>query len=75
VLADVETTEFDRLFQAGTRNARIRPPEESHVWEDARRPHRIKFNLMVPADCEPTSVSCASAINRQVDRVIEGVST
>src|ERR1700676_1632621 len=34
-----------------------------------RRPRRIKFNLMVSADCEPTSASPASAINRHVDRV------
>jgi len=29
----------------------------------------MKFYLMVSADCEPTSASRASAINRHVDRV------
>jgi hypothetical protein len=32
----------------------------------ARRPHRIKVNLMVSAVCEPTSGERASAINRYV---------
>jgi hypothetical protein len=34
----------------------------------------INFNLMVSADCEPTSALCTSAINRHVDRMFEGVS-
>ena len=25
-------------------------------FRSARRPHRIKFNLMVSADCEPTAL-------------------
>jgi hypothetical protein len=29
----------------------------------------MKLNLMVSADCEPTSVLRASAINRHLDRV------
>jgi hypothetical protein len=41
---------------------------------ELRRPRRIKFNLIVWADCEPTSVSGAVAINRHVDRMLEGVS-
>ena len=36
-----------------------------------KRPHRIKFNLMVSAVCEPRSASRASAINRNVDRVFD----
>jgi hypothetical protein len=42
------------------------------ILELAPRPrHQIKFNLMVSADCEPTSASGASASNRQVDRVFD----
>jgi hypothetical protein len=33
----------------------------------------MKFNLMVLANCEPTSVPRASMINRQVDRMEQRV--
>jgi hypothetical protein len=51
-------------------------PNRAGVRRDAfpqrampRRRQRIKFNLMVSADCEPTSALRASAINRHVVRV------
>jgi hypothetical protein len=66
---------FDKLFHAAASAEPAFIRQRNYLWEDARRPHRIKFNLMVPVDCEPTSASCASAVSRLVDRVIDGVST
>jgi hypothetical protein len=51
----------------GSQSQTIGLADPPHV--KPRGPHRIKFNLMVSADCEPTSVLRASAMNRHLDRV------
>ena len=48
-----------------------RAPAASLPARSAQSWGRIKFNLMVSTDCEPTSTSRASAINRHIDRVFD----